>query len=135
MTAASDAFERWAYGEGWTAGLQDGRRQGFEEGYTEGFDAGAEIGAARLLLGLERALNDRLPGVLDELLPALPDAAGYADYRRRTAWSDEPCAYGCGCCARCVRATAVRSNRARYGDRDFPGTAGSTTAHTRRGSR
>lgn len=121
MNAADDAFERWAYGEGWSAGLVDGRRRGFEEGYAAGFDAGAEVGAARLLLGLERALNDRLPGVLEELLPALPDAAGYADFRRRTAWSDEPCAYGCSSCARCVRAVAVATNQARYGMADFPG--------------
>lgn len=121
MGAADEAFERWAYGEGWSAGLLEGRRQGFEEGYGAGFDAGAEVGAARLLLGLERALDGQLPGVLRELLPDLPHAEEYAAHRDRTARSDEPCPYGCGACSRCIRAAAVAANTARHGTADFPG--------------
>lgn len=43
MTSIAE-YERWAFGQGWAAGLLEGRRRGFEEGYGEGFDAGAEIG-------------------------------------------------------------------------------------------
>lgn len=50
MTAAHDAFERWAYGEGFFAGELDGRKRGFDEGYAAGFDAGARAGAARAQL-------------------------------------------------------------------------------------
>lgn len=117
VNAVDDAFERWAYGEGWSAGRIDGQRQGFEDGYTAGFDAGAEIGAARILL----ALQHRIPGVLDELLPDLPHTDAYAGHRRRNAWTDEPCPYGCGSCTRCVRAAAVATNQVRYGTADFPG--------------
>jgi hypothetical protein len=53
MTAAHDAFERWAYGEGFTAGEVDGRKRGFDEGYAAGFDAGVQAGATRALLALE----------------------------------------------------------------------------------
>jgi hypothetical protein len=117
MASIDEAYERWAYEEGWSAGLLDGRRQGFEEGYRAGFDAGAETGAARVLLGLERALGGSLP----DLLPDLPHVAAFADYRRRTAPSDELCAEGCGSCSRCVRAAAVAANVARYGSPDHPG--------------
>jgi hypothetical protein len=117
MASVDEAYERWAYGEGWSAGLLDGRRQGFEEGYGAGFDAGTEIGAARILLGLEHAIGGSLP----ELLPDLPHAAGYADYRRRTAPSDEPCPERCGSCSRCIRAAAVALNITRYGGADYPG--------------
>ena len=117
MAAADEAFERWAYGEGWSAGLREGRRQGFEEGYGAGFDAGAEIGAARVLLGLEHALGGRLI----ELLPNLPQTGEYAAQRRRTALSDETCPYGCGACSRCVRAAAVAANTTRHGHADYPG--------------
>ena len=117
MTSVEVEYERWAYGEGWTAGLQNGRRQGFEEGYTAGFDAGAEIGAARILLALQHCL----PGVLDELLPDLPHTDVFAGYRQRNAWSDEPCPYACGSCSRCVRAAAANRNFERYGDKDYPG--------------
>ena len=55
MTAAHDAFERWAYGEGFTAGELDGRKRGFDEGYAAGFDAGVQAGVARVLLALEQA--------------------------------------------------------------------------------
>ena len=119
MTSVEVEYERWAYGEGWSAGLSDGRRQGFEEGYKAGFDAGAEIGAARILL----ALQHRLPGVLDELLPDLPSTDAYAGYRRRNRWSDDACAYSCGACSQCTRAAAVARNTARHGGPDFPGTA------------
>lgn len=121
MTSVDVEYERWAYGEGWSAGLIEGRRQGFEEGYGAGFDAGAEIGAARVLLGRERALDGQPVGFLSGLLPELPHSAGYADYRRRTAHSDSPCPYGCGSCSRCVRATAAKTNVARYGTADYPG--------------
>lgn len=117
------AFEKWAYGEGWSAGVLEGRRQGFDEGYGAGFDAGAEIGAARVLLGLRRALDDRYPGVLEELIPQLPHAAEFDAHEARTAHSDDPCAYGCGACSRCIRAAAVAGNRARFGRDDFPGVA------------
>jgi hypothetical protein len=117
MAAADEAFERWSYGEGWSAGELEGRRRGFEEGYEAGFDAGAEIGAARVLLGLEHAIGGRLP----ELLPDLPQVGGYAAHRRRTALSDQPCPYGCGACSLCVRAAAVSGNTGRYGAPDYPG--------------
>ncbi len=40
--AATDvAFDRWAHGEGWSAGLVDGRRDGFADGYAVGFNAGS----------------------------------------------------------------------------------------------
>lgn len=55
MTAAHDAFERWAYGEGFTAGELDGRKRGFDEGYAAGFDAGVQAGSARVLLSLPSA--------------------------------------------------------------------------------
>jgi hypothetical protein len=42
MTSIAE-YERWAFGEGWAAGLLEGRRRGFEEGYGAGLDAGAEI--------------------------------------------------------------------------------------------
>ena len=121
MTSIEVEYERWAYGEGWSAGLLEGRRQGFEEGYGAGFDAGAEIGAARILLQLERALDGQSPGLLPALLPDLPYAEGYVAHRRRTAGSDEPCAYACGACSRCVRAAAVPANRAQHGGPDYPG--------------
>lgn len=117
MDAADRAFERWAYGEGWSAGMIAGGRRGFDEGYAAGFDAGAEVGAARILLGIEHALGGR---VLD-LLPGLPQVAEYAAHRERTARSDEPCAYGCRACSRCVRAAAAVANVARYGSVDRPG--------------
>ena len=117
MSEADQAFERWAYGEGWAVGVLEGRRQGFEEGYGAGFDAGAEIGAARVLLGLEHAVG----GGLLELLPDFPQIGEYAAHRRRTARSDEPCSYGCGACSLCVRAAAVVANTTRHGDPDFPG--------------
>ena len=119
MTDVHVAYERWAYGEGWSVGLVEGRRQGFGEGYVTGFDAGAEIGAARILL----ALQHRLPGVLDELLPHLPSSGAYAAHRRRTAWSDDPCSYSCGSCARCIRAAVAARNVARFGTPDYPGRA------------
>lgn len=117
MGAADQAFERWAYGEGWSAGLLEGRRQGFEEGYGAGFDAGAEIGAARIFLGLEHALGGRVL----ELLSDLPQTGEYAAHRQRTALSDEPCPYSCGACSLCVRAAAVAANVSRHGDADYPG--------------
>lgn len=55
MTAAHDAFERWAYGEGFTAGGLDGRKRGFDEGYAAGFDAAVQASAARVPLALEQA--------------------------------------------------------------------------------
>lgn len=55
MTAAHDALERWAYGEGFTAGEVDGRKRGFDEGYAAGFDAGVQAGAARVLLDFDEA--------------------------------------------------------------------------------
>ena len=61
------AHERWAYGQGWIAGLDEGKRLGFDEGYGAGFDAGADIGAARSLLALKAALKGRLPDLLDKL--------------------------------------------------------------------
>jgi hypothetical protein len=57
MTAAQDAFERWAYGEGFAAGELDGRKRGFDEGYAAGFDAGARAGAARTLVAPEHAAS------------------------------------------------------------------------------
>ena len=121
MASVEVEYESRAYGEGWSAGLLEGRRQGFEEGYGAGFDVGAEIGAARILLQLEQALDDQAPGLLPGLLPDLAHAGGYASYRRRTARSDEPCPYGCGACSRCVRAAAVAANTACHGGPDYPG--------------
>lgn len=117
------AFERWSYGEGFTAGRVEGRRVGFVEGYGAGFDAGAEVGAARVLLAVEHVLDRRL-GELPELLPLLPHVGGYLDFRARTVWTDEPCDRRCDRCSACVRAAAAVVNRARYGRADFPGAAG-----------
>jgi hypothetical protein len=122
MASIDVEYERWAYGEGWSAGLLEGRRQGFEEGYGAGFDAGAEIGAARILLGIERALDGHPVGSLPGLLPQLPHIDSYVEHRRRTALSDEPCPYGCRACSQCVRAASVTENRRRYGSADYPGT-------------
>ena len=72
MSNAHLEFERWAYGEGRTAGLLDGHRQGFHEGWTAGFDTGIETGAVRVLVALERELERWLPGLFDDLLPLLP---------------------------------------------------------------
>jgi hypothetical protein len=58
------AHERWAYGEGWTAGLDEGKRQGFDEGYGAGFDAGADVGAARLLAALKAVVQEWSPDML-----------------------------------------------------------------------
>jgi hypothetical protein len=118
MASIDVEYERWAYGEGWSAGLMEGRRQGFEEGYGAGFDAGAEIGGARVLLEMERALD----GQLVDLLPRLPHAGSYTSFRERTAASDQPCPYGCRSCSRCIRATAAAANAARRGSPDYPGT-------------
>src|SRR3954447_16551460 len=117
MASVEVEYERWVYGEGWSAGLLEGRRQGFEEGYGAGFDAGAEIGAARVLLEVEQALG----GPLLDLLPRLPHAGTYASFRERTAASDQPCPYGCRACSRCIRAAAAAGNIARYGGPDYPG--------------
>jgi hypothetical protein len=117
MGTADQAFERWAYGEGWSAGLLEGHRRGFDEGYRAGFDAGAEIGAARVLLELEHAFGERL---LD-LLTDLPQVGKYLANRRRTARSDEPCLYGCGVCSQCIRAAAATASTARHGAADDSG--------------
>jgi hypothetical protein len=121
MASIDVEYERWAYGEGWSAGLLEGRRQGFEEGYGAGFDAGVEIGAARILLGLERALDNQSVGWLPGSLPELPHVDGYADHRRRAALSDEPCPYGCRACSCCIRAASARENMLRHGSPDYPG--------------
>ena len=115
------AFDRWSYGEGYTAGRNDGVRVGFADGYRAGFDAGVEVGAARLLLAVEHGLSGQLP----TLLPALPHAGHYQTYRQRTRPSNEPCEANCGSCSRCIRAAAVRRNLARFGQGDYPGTAAS----------
>lgn len=118
MTAAPiEAYERWAYGVGWTAGPAEGHRLGFDEGYPAGFDAGADVGGARMLLAVEAALGGRLP----DLLPDLPHAAGYQDYRRRTAPTDKSCGTGCGRCSQCVRAAAVADSSARVRPARFSG--------------
>lgn len=121
MTAAPiEAYERWAYGVGWTAGLAEGHRLGFDEGYPAGFGAGADVGGARMLLALEAALGGRLP----DLLPDLPHAAGYQDYR------DEPLRLTSRAGHDAAGALSVYGPRrwptARpgYGQRDFPGGAG-----------
>jgi hypothetical protein len=116
-----EAYERWAYGEGWTDGIADGHRRGFDEGFRAGFDAGAEVGAARLLLTLENLLEGRLP----DLLPQLPHDEEYQSYRQRTAATDDPCEVACGRCSRCDRATAVAYNLRTTGHRDIRG-AGSS---------
>jgi len=116
MTPTAE-YERWAYGEGWTAGLLEGRRQGFDEGYGPGFDAGAEIGAERVLLAIQHATGD----VLADLIPDLPHIAGYLSHRERAAPNDEPCPYGCRACSRCIRAAAARRNLAQHGQPDYPG--------------
>lgn len=67
MTAADDALERWAYDQGWSAGLRDGRTQGFEEGYGAGFDAGSALAAARLVASVEPALRDQVVQLVPEL--------------------------------------------------------------------
>jgi hypothetical protein len=121
-----DAYERWSYGEGWTDGLADGRRQGFDDGYRAGFDAGAEVGAVRVLLALERVLQDGLP----DLLPELPHPAEYDSHRKRTAPSDRPCEAACGHCSRCIRAAAVAANLKNFGHSDLPGAK--ATPSTRR---
>jgi hypothetical protein len=117
--------EPWSYGdgyaEGWAAGHAEGRRVGFAEGYRVGFDAGAEVGGTRVLLGVEAALAPVCPGQVLDLLAGVPHMAGWADYRARAAWSDEPCEASCGRCSRCIRAAAVPNNRRRYGRPDFPG--------------
>ena len=86
MASIDVEYERWAYGEGWSAGLLEGRRHGFEEGYGAGFDAGAEIGAARVLLGIEHALGSHPVGSLPGLLPELAHVGGgYLGHPARTA--------------------------------------------------
>ena len=67
MAAANEAFERWAYDEGWSAGLRAGRTRGFEEGYGAGFDAGRDLAAARLVASVEPALRDLLVQLVPEL--------------------------------------------------------------------
>lgn len=116
---ADATWDRWSYGEGYTAGLAAGRRDGWVEGYRAGFDSGAEVAGTGLLLGIEHALGERLPNVL----AGLPYVAGYLDYRRRTAFTNDPCSVRCGRCSRCIRAAAVAGNLASYGQPDFPGTA------------
>ena len=115
------AFDRWSYGEGYTAGRNDGVRVGFADGYRAGFDAGVEVGAARLLLAVEHGLGGRLP----ELLPKLPHTGHYLIYRGRTRPSNDPCDRACGSCSQCIRAAAVQANLARYGTPDYPGAAAS----------
>jgi hypothetical protein len=60
------AHERWAYGEGWIAGLDEGKRVGFDEGYDAGFDVGAHVGASRLLAALKDIVRGRCPDLLHE---------------------------------------------------------------------
>ena len=79
------AYERWAYGEGWSAGLDEGRRQGFDEGYRAGFDIGAGIGATRLQVALAVAFNGRLP----YLLPWLQQLETLLPVRARLAQTPE----------------------------------------------
>lgn len=52
VVGAVAAHERWAYGEGWSAGLDEGRRRGFDEGFGVGFDAGADVVVAQLRTAL-----------------------------------------------------------------------------------
>jgi hypothetical protein len=113
---AAAAYERWAYGEGFTGGVDEGRRLGFEEGYRAGFDAGSEVAGTRVLLGIEHALGGRL----GEILPLLPDAAGFTAFRRVTESTDEPCKTACRSCSRCIRAAVVARNVDRFGQADFP---------------
>lgn len=120
---ADATWDRWSYGEGYTAGQAAGRRDGWAEGYRAGFGSGAEVAGTRLLLGIEHALRRVAPGRALDLFAGLPDVAGYLDYRRRTAWSDDPCPARCGRCSSCIRAAAVAGNLARHGRPDFPGTA------------
>lgn len=65
-----EAYERLSYREGWTSGLANGRQRGFDEGFLVGFAAGGEDGAVRVVLALEKVLQQHLP----DLLPALPHA-------------------------------------------------------------
>jgi hypothetical protein len=82
-----DAYERWSYGEGWTAGRIEGRRDGFAEGYAAGFDAGAEVGAARLLLELEHVIGrERLDELAWDADRRLSHVGGWLDYRNRTTY-------------------------------------------------
>lgn len=67
------AFERWAYGEGWTAGLDEGRHRGFDEGYLVGFDAGTDVAQGQLLAALRTALG----GCLHQRLPWLSHLERY----------------------------------------------------------
>lgn len=128
---ADATWDRWAYGEGWTAGLAAGRRDGWASGYRAGFDSGAEVAGTRLLLGIEHALRRVAPGRALDVLAGLPDVAGYLDYRRRTAFTNDPCRSRCGRCSSCIRATAVAGNLARYGQPDFPGRRAAVAAAAR----
>jgi flagellar biosynthesis/type III secretory pathway protein FliH len=67
MAAVDEAFERWAYDQGWSAGRLAGHGRGFAEGYAAGFDAGAELAAARLLAAVEPALRALMVRLVPEL--------------------------------------------------------------------
>lgn len=81
------AYERWSYGEGYSAGRVDGGRTAWRDGYTHGFDVGAETGGARVLLDLESVIGRER---LDELIRAadgrMAHVGGWLDYRARTSY-------------------------------------------------
>jgi hypothetical protein len=79
-----------------------------EAGYWDGFDAG------------EKATHDqyqRWLGVAREVLKSPTRDA----LERARRYTDEPCSTNCGRCSRCIRASAVIRNKARYGSADYPG--------------
>ena len=80
-------YERWSYGEGYTAGRVDGGRDGWRDGYAHGFGVGAEVGAARMLLQLEHVIGrERLAELAKDADARLPHAGEWQSYRARTTY-------------------------------------------------
>jgi hypothetical protein len=100
---------------GYSRGDRVGALEGYELGYGDGFEAGVEIGAMRTLLGVEHVVGaERLQELSSAAWDRLPHAAGYLEYRRRTAVTGELCTCPPGrTWSCCVRRDHVLARRAR----------------------
>lgn len=107
--AALDDAARLA--ELWDAALRASFQLGYDTGHQRGVIAGRHEEAIAW-----QAIVTGYSAVLDA-----PTRDELARVRRPT---NAPCSSGCGSCSRCIRATAVTWNLARYGCPDYPVTAG-----------
>lgn len=93
------------------ASFELGRATGYRAGWLDG--RGAEAGAWQAIMtGYSELMTQPM----------------HAELVRRRRPSNDPCRVACGQCSQCIRAAAVRSNLARYGQPDYPGTAADNAA-------